>query len=108
MELKVIFVINSDLIQKNSRLTGMELKVVLVINSDLMQKTQLSCVNDSTRVNLIHSLSHSPNKYKKYSWQNNQLRKKDKLVIGMDDELRKDLLMVFHIVLQKMDILGLL
>ena len=79
-----------------SRLLAAELKTISVINSDLMTKIQYSSVNDSRLVHLIHRLTKNSGKHSKYTWKNQQLRRKDKLVIGQDDQLRKDLLQVFH------------
>ena len=79
-----------------SRLPGVELKAISVINFDLMKRIQHSWVQDPYMVHLIHSISKHPGKHSKYTWKNNQLRRKDKLVIGCDLQLRKDLLLIFH------------
>ena len=62
----------------------------------LIQRIQHSWVKYSHLVKLIHSLSQNSTKHPKYTWQNNQLRRKTKLVVGHDDQLRKELLEAFH------------
>ena len=65
-----------------SRLLVTELKAISVVSSDLMTRIQHSWVNDSRLVHLIHSLTKNSRKHSKYTWKNQQLKRKDKLVIG--------------------------
>ena len=44
----------------------------------------------------MHKAKSSTSPDSKYSWQNNQLRRKGKLLIGVDDKLRANLLSYFH------------
>ena len=79
-----------------SRLPHGELMALSIITSDLMKRIEHSWLQDPSLVHLIHSLSHNSGKHSKHSWQNNQLRRKNKLVIGKDLQLRQDLLKLFH------------
>ena len=47
-------------------------------------------------VHLLHKAKSSTSLDSKYSWQNNQLRRKGKLLVGADDQLIVDLLSYFH------------
>ena len=53
-------------------------------------------LSDASLAHLIHKLKNSSNKTSKYNWQWGQLKRKGKLVIGHDEALREELLILFH------------
>ena len=67
-----------------------------VANGDLLQRVQHSWLSDSSLIHLIHKLQNAPDKHSHYTWQDGQLRRKNKLVVGPDVKLRKELLSLFH------------
>ena len=73
-----------------------EFNAISILSSDLMQRIQRSWVIDSAIVHLIHSIVRYPSKHTKYTWRNNQLCKKYRLMVGSDSQLCNDLLPVFH------------
>ena len=46
-------------------------------------------------VHLIHKIKNGEAN-DKYTWSNDQLKKKDKLIVGADDKLKLELLTYFH------------
>ena len=79
-----------------SRLPQAEFNTISVINTDLLHRIQQSWIQDPVMVHLLHKTKSSTSPDSKYSWQNNQLRLKGKLLVGADDQLRADLLSYFH------------
>lgn len=45
---------------------------------------------------LIHKLQQDPTSLNKYKWQNNQLTRKGKVVVGRNVQLRNELVQYFH------------
>ena len=79
-----------------SRQLMMQLHAISIISSDLFQRIHHSWVTDANLVHLLHSIQKHPEKHSKYTWQNNQLSRNEKLLVGQDQQLRDDLLNFFH------------
>lgn len=79
-----------------SRLPTREFHVISAFHTDLMDKIKTSWIQDASLQALIQKLSTNNGTYKKYTWHNSQLRRKDKLVVGADDNLKLELLKHFH------------
>ncbi|GJU38056.1 ty3-gypsy retrotransposon protein [Tanacetum coccineum] len=78
--------------------TGSQLlQIVLTsVSTDLLPKIVDSWSNDPSLITLIANLKASKPISKHYSWSNQQLRRKGKLVISNDPALRLSLLTHFH------------
>ncbi|GJX22727.1 putative mitochondrial protein [Tanacetum coccineum] len=70
--------------------------VVSSMASDVWEKVKGSWKNDIDAQNLIQSLVDHSYKGNKYSWIDGVLKRKRKVVVGGDAELRKELIMYFH------------
>ena len=79
-----------------SRLPQVSLQAVTLCSNDILQRIKHSWLSDYALVHKIHKVQHSSSHAGKYSWQSGMLRRKGKLVVGSDSELRKDLLKYFH------------
>ncbi|GJU22459.1 reverse transcriptase [Tanacetum coccineum] len=55
-----------------------------------------SCQADTDLQKLIKDLETNPQSHKHYTWVNGQLRRKGKLVVGNNEELKQQLLQFFH------------
>ncbi|XP_019240554.1 PREDICTED: uncharacterized protein LOC109220546 [Nicotiana attenuata] len=79
-----------------SRVTGAELMSLMVssVQTDLCKEIHNSWVQDPELSQLINSLQASPKKH--FTGINNQLRRKGKLMVGNDMELRTKLLQLWH------------
>ena len=73
-----------------------EFNAISVFNTDLLHRIKLSWVQDPAMVHLLHKAKQSQGTHSKYSWENEQLRRKGKLLVGANDQLRNDLLAYFH------------
>ena len=69
---------------------------ISTITSDLLQQIKHTWVSDASLIHLIHKLTKSPHKPSKYSWSDGQLRRRGRLVVGSNDNLRKELFHLFH------------
>ena len=72
------------------------LHMVTVLHTDLLAKIQHSWEHDANVSRVIQQLQQPSNKPSKFTWEANQLRRKGKLVVGMDLALRQELLEFFH------------
>jgi hypothetical protein len=68
----------------------------LHIQSDLLNKIHLSWTADVNLQKLIQEVQQHSTAHKHYKWQNGELRRKGKLVVGNDAALRKELLQWLH------------
>ncbi|GJT54198.1 ty3-gypsy retrotransposon protein [Tanacetum coccineum] len=66
------------------------------VSSGVWDKVKDSWKNDLDIQNLIKSLEHHSYKGNKYSWTGEILKRKGKVVVGNDLELRKELVQHFH------------
>ncbi|GJV70189.1 putative mitochondrial protein [Tanacetum coccineum] len=66
------------------------------VSSGVWDKMKVSWKNDLDTQNLIKSLEHHSYKGNKYSWTGEILKRKGKVVVGNDPELRKELVQHFH------------
>ncbi|GJY25612.1 reverse transcriptase [Tanacetum coccineum] len=66
------------------------------VSSGVWDKVKDSWKNDLDTQNLIKSLEHHSYKGNKYSWTVEILKRKGKVVVGNDPELRKELVQHFH------------
>lgn len=73
-----------------SRVTGVELMSLVhsTATCDLFQAIIDSWHADHETQALIHQLQTSPGTLKQYNWCNNQFRRKVRLVVGNDHQLR--------------------
>ena len=78
-----------------SRLPMVELKAISVFSTDLFQRIKQSWIQDPAMVHLLHKVKNGKANTK-YTWVNDQLRRKGKLMVGADNSLRMDLLNYFH------------
>ena len=67
-----------------------------MVTGDLLQKIQQSWLSDPALIHLMHKLKTATGRPSKYSWEKGQLRRKGKLVVGQDPNLREELLSLFH------------
>ncbi|KAL3519937.1 hypothetical protein ACH5RR_018086 [Cinchona calisaya] len=80
-----------------SRQTYGQISVISVIKSGILTKIQNSWQHDKTIQTLIHKLQDPQfSTHSSYSWKDGQLRKKNKLVVGNNPELRKTLISLWH------------
>ena len=61
-----------------------------------MEEIRQSYANDTTIHHIIQELQHSPASHPHYTWVNNHLNRKGRVVIGHNDELRMKLIEMFH------------
>ena len=78
-----------------SRLPTPEFNAISLFTTDLLQKIKHSWVQDSALVHLLHKIQKGEAS-SKYTWHNGQLRRRNKLMVGADAELRLELLKYFH------------
>lgn len=64
--------------------------------TDLTERVKASWGTDQRIQRLIHDLRLNPSSHSHYSWSNDALKRKGKLVVGTDSVLRADLLGHFH------------
>lgn len=80
-----------------SRVTGQQLMSMLVsyLDTDLMALIQQGWEHDATLQTLIQQLKdgHIQNKY---CWENGELRRKGRLVVGADENLRNKIVALMH------------
>nr|GEU31245.1 hypothetical protein [Tanacetum cinerariifolium] len=69
---------------------------VFSVSSGVWDKVKDSWKNDLDTQNLIKSMEHHNYKGNKYSWTDGILKRKEKVVVGNDLELRKELVQHFH------------
>ncbi|GJV81613.1 putative mitochondrial protein [Tanacetum coccineum] len=65
-------------------------------SNELMDVVIATWSTDPVLKEIVEGLKSNTNKTSKYVWHNNQLRRKDKWVVGQDVELRKKLVNQFH------------
>lgn len=64
--------------------------------TDMFDKIQKTWVEDEELKKIVQELEIDKTSLKKFNWQNNQLRRKWKLVVGRDEALRRELLTYYH------------
>ncbi|GKA80245.1 retrotransposon-related protein [Tanacetum coccineum] len=82
-----------------SRLTnGSELNSLILstITSELLQKVQGSYANDPDLQKIIHKLINGTQTSDKYAWESNVLKRKGKIVVGADEQLRTTIVQHYH------------
>ena len=79
-----------------SRLPLVEFHAISIFNTDLLHRINLSWVQDPAMVHLLHKAQHSQGDNNKYTWRNKELMRKGKLLVGVNAQLRNDLLAYFH------------
>ncbi|CAJ2638126.1 unnamed protein product [Trifolium pratense] len=81
-----------------SRKTGAELLILLLNNAstDLLQAIQLSWQSDSILNSIIQDLQKDPKSHPKFSWVRNELRRRGKLVIGANHDIKLSILSWLH------------
>ena len=70
--------------------------ITLQLQSELIQEVQQSWITDIHLQKLITELKANTSSHKHYTWENNELRRKGKLVVGIDGTLRKKILQWLH------------
>lgn len=81
-----------------SRVSGAELfaLVLSTTSSDLMQAITHSWDVDPNLKTIIEQLQANPTTHPHFTWYNNLMRRKRKLVVGKDQQLRKDIIALWH------------
>lgn len=81
-----------------SRMTGAQFFFIFMSSADssLLQEIQESWQEDMELKNLITHLQQSSGSSSQYTWVNNQLRRKGKLLVGRNLELRKHIISLWH------------
>ena len=81
-----------------SRLKDIECKALTAqtIQPNVLDRIQSSRVSDASLATIIPALKENSSSHKHYTWLNDQLRRKGKLVVGKDLQLRQELLHWFH------------
>ncbi|GJY59027.1 retrotransposon-related protein [Tanacetum coccineum] len=70
--------------------------IATTISSPLWEKIKDNREQDMVLKNLIQKLERQTSGDNKYTWSNGQLRRKEKLMVGNVDQLRKQLFLHFH------------
>nr|KYP46500.1 Transposon Ty3-I Gag-Pol polyprotein [Cajanus cajan] len=81
-----------------SRLENVQCNAVAIHqpDSDMLYRIQQSWQTDPTIQRIIAELQSNSSSHKHYSWQKEELRRKGRLVVGKDMQLRKDILLWIH------------
>ena len=66
------------------------------INTKLLRKVQESWVQDQYLQHIISALFQKSQVYPKYSWSQELLKRKGKLVVGKDESLRQSVIKLVH------------
>ena len=66
------------------------------LDSSMLSRIQQSWQKDPILQQLVSDLKNNPSSHKHYTWVRNKLRRKGKLVIGSDSQLRQDILSWIH------------
>jgi len=75
---------------------SIQLLTIYAVSTDVLQRIQHSWISDASLVHIIHKAKSSTYPLARYTWINGQLRRKGKLVVGADEQLKHDLLHFFH------------
>ncbi|GJU51961.1 transposon ty3-G gag-pol polyprotein [Tanacetum coccineum] len=70
--------------------------MVVSIPADFITKIETSWHTDDTLQPILNQLQNGQQSKKHYSWSNGQLLRKNKLVVGQDEQLKLELLTYFH------------
>ncbi|GKA71621.1 retrotransposon-related protein [Tanacetum coccineum] len=79
-----------------SPLPSLQTMVIIGISNDLLHKIRASWELDPSIQQVINKVKDGPVASLKFIWQNNQLRRSGKLVIGADANLTQELLKFYH------------
>ncbi|GJV76333.1 putative mitochondrial protein, partial [Tanacetum coccineum] len=79
-----------------SPLPSLQSMIVSEISNDLLQRIQASWVTDLSIQQIIQKVKDGGNVESKFSWQDEQLRRHGRLVIGNNAQLRSELLKYYH------------
>lgn len=80
-----------------SRKPDVEGKMAIsTLSTDLLEKVKSTWEVDADLARVIGELEEQANSHPKFTWPGNQLRRKGKLVVGNNGELRKEILWHFH------------
>ncbi|GMJ10271.1 hypothetical protein HRI_004696300 [Hibiscus trionum] len=75
---------------------GVELMAISSVDTGVMARVKNSWSNDDKLQKIITDLQGGSLKHHKYSWDEEILRRKGKILVGQDESLRKDLMNYFH------------
>ncbi|GJX02126.1 retrotransposable element Tf2 [Tanacetum coccineum] len=75
-----------------SPLTSLQTMVIPDISNDLLQRIRVSWESDPSIQQIINKFKDGPIAGSKFTWQNDQLMRNEKPVIGTDENLRQELL----------------
>ena len=73
-----------------------ELHAITTWHTDLLDGIKMTWTTDPQLAQLISHLQQGTHTSSKFTWQDGQLRRRGRLVVGADSELRTDLLDYFH------------
>ncbi|GKV33977.1 hypothetical protein SLEP1_g42408 [Rubroshorea leprosula] len=81
-----------------SRITSHEvsLRAMSMVTTDFLEEIQSSWVHDDKLQSLIQEIQKTPPFYPKYSFVDQQLRRKRKLMVGNTDNLKQKLIAMIH------------
>ena len=79
-----------------SKVPQVALQAITMCFNKLLKKIKHIWLKDASMVHLIHKTQKQTALEGKYSWNVGQLRRRKKMVVGVDAGLRKDLLKYFH------------
>ena len=74
------------------RLPYLELNALFVCTSDLFDRIKQSWLHDSSLITLMHKIQKHSGTARKYTWHNGQRRRKGKVIVCADSQLRKELI----------------
>ncbi|GJZ66850.1 hypothetical protein Tco_0630090 [Tanacetum coccineum] len=70
--------------------------ILSTITSDLLQKVKESYANDPTLQEVIQKLTNGTQTGNKYVWEDNVLKRKRKITMGADEQLRTTIVQHYH------------
>ncbi|XP_022724986.1 uncharacterized protein LOC111281502 [Durio zibethinus] len=70
--------------------------LISAVNTELVTRIRESWLKDPALIHLLHKIKSDPTQFPKYSWQAGQLERKGKLMLGVNAELRRNLLQYFQ------------
>ncbi|GMI67908.1 hypothetical protein HRI_000460100 [Hibiscus trionum] len=86
----------ADALSRRPTVALIQTMCVSCISTDFFKRETESREKDDRLVEVIEELKKGSGKHSKYSWDERQLRRKGKLVVGNNSDLRSELLEFFH------------
>ncbi|GMJ07956.1 hypothetical protein HRI_004464800 [Hibiscus trionum] len=86
----------ADTLSRNPEFSTGQMMAISVFNTDLVNQIVQTWTNDGKLQQIIADLVKDSTSHSKYSWDGKYLKRKGKLVVGDDLELKKKLIEQFH------------